>query len=64
MRMSDGEIIGFAMITIAVVVNFCETWWFGWNRFPVTVPEIIADTVCVTLGATGIIVTIVSRVMG
>ena len=25
-------------------------WWIGWNRLPVTVPEIIADTVCVILG--------------
>ena len=56
MRMSEGEIIGFAMFSLGIFAQFCETWWFGWNKLPATLAEMNADTVCQTVWIVGLVV--------
>ena len=56
MKMSEGEIVGFTMIALGIFAQFCETWWFGWNRVPGTLAEMIADTVCRTVWIGGLAV--------
>lgn len=59
MRMSEGEIIGFAMFSLGIFAQFCETWWFGWNKLPATLGEFTADIVCQTLWIVGLIVMVI-----
>ena len=63
MKMSEGEIVGFTMIALGIFAQFCETWWFGWNKLPATLGEFTADIVCQTLWIVGLIVMMMARWM-
>lgn len=41
--MNTNKIFGLKIIAIAMVFGFFETWYFGWNRFPESLPEAICD---------------------
>ena len=64
MRMSEDEIIGFAMFSLGIFAQFCETWWFGWNKLLATLGEFTADIVCQTLWIVGLIVMMIRIVTG
>ena len=61
MMMSNGEIMGWSMLLLGLVANFCETWYFGWNITPESAQELAADIVCAIICVVGVIVMMIAR---
>jgi len=41
--------MNFIIFITAIVFGWAETWYFGWNLFPSTLPEIICDSITAIL---------------
>ena len=48
------EALGWIIMVLAFVFGFIQTWYFGWNTFPKSEGELLADLVCMGLFCHGL----------
>lgn len=61
-KMSMMSILGFTLFTIGIMIQYLETWYFGWNRFPGSIAEYIWDVIAGAMWILGLIMMCLGKI--